>query len=207
MMRMPPSMRILDVDGDGVISAAEIQQASSKFAAMDRNGDGHLTEDEMRPQGGGPPRGERPGGAADETVNTFMQFDKNKDGQLSKDEVPERMQGIFARNDTNKDGRLTREELAQGAAKQSQNSEQGEGRGPRGAQGDNRGGMMRMDPIFAALDADQNGEISQAEWKQAATVLAKLDKNQDGQLTADEVRPNFPGRGFPGGERRGGDHE
>ncbi len=202
-MRMSPSIRILDTDRDGVISAGEIQQASTKFAAMDRNGDGKITEDEVRPQGG-PPRGDGRGGESigmspEDTVNTLMQFDKNKDGKLTKEEVPERMQGIFARNDGNQDGVLTREELVQGATKQSQASERAEG-GRRG------GGMMKMDPVFSALDTDRNGEISEAEWKNASKALAKLDKNSDGQLTADEVRPNFPGGG-PGGGRRGGDHD
>lgn len=215
MRMMPPSMRILDADQDGLISAAEIKQAPSKFAALDQNGDGKLTEDEVRPQGGPPrgeggPRGEAGAASPEDTANALMQFDKNKDGKLTKDEVPERMQGVFARNDVNKDGSLTREELVQGATKQSQTAERAEGgrRGPGGPGG--RGMMMRMDPVFAALDADQNGEISQAEWKSAPAALAKLDKNQDGQLSSDEVRPNFPGGGFPGGGRRGGaehDHE
>jgi Ca2+-binding EF-hand superfamily protein len=198
-MRMSPSMRVLDADRDGSISAAEIQQAASAMADLDRNGDGKLTQEELRPQGGGPPpRGQANGMAPDDTVNTLMQFDKNKDGKLSKDEVPERMQGIFARNDSNQDGILTRDELTQGAAKQSQQSENSERR--RGPGGMN---MMRMDPVFAALDADQNGEISQTEWKNAPAALAKLDKNRDGQLTADEVRPNFPAGG---GRERGGEH-
>ena len=205
-MRISPSMRTLDADQDGVISAAEIQQASTKLAAMDRNSDGKITDDEVRPPGG-PPRGEGSStssassfASTEDTVNTLMQFDRNKDGKLSKEEVPERMQGIFARNDANKDGALTREELLQGAAKQSQASERAEG-GRRDGGGPG-GGMMKMDPVFAAVDADQNGEISQAEWKNASSALAKLDKNHDGQLTADEVRP-----AFPGGGRRGGDHE
>jgi Ca2+-binding EF-hand superfamily protein len=40
-----------------------------------------------------------------------MANDKNKDGKLSKAELPERMQGIFARADANKDGFLTKAEL------------------------------------------------------------------------------------------------
>jgi Ca2+-binding EF-hand superfamily protein len=211
-MRMSPSMRILDADQDGVISAAEIAQAGARFAAMDRNGDAKLTEDELRPQGGpgpgpgrqeGGPRGEASAMSAEDTVNAMMQFDRNKDGRLTKDEVPERMQGVFARNDANQDGILTREELLQAAARQSQSAERAEG-GRRGGPG-GPGGFLRMDPVFAALDADQNGEISQAEWNNAPAALAKLDKNQDGQLTFDEVRPQFPGGGRRG--PGGGDHD
>lgn len=206
-MMMSPSMRILDADRDGVISAAEIQQAAARFAKLDADGDGKLTEAEIRPAFGGGPRREGgpggpggPGGASpEETVSMMMQFDKNGDGMLQKSEVPERMQGIFARGDANQDGVLTREELLQTAQKQSQQASAsrggGERRGPGG--GERRGpggGMMRFDPVMRALDTDEDGLISVAEWSKAPQVLAKFDKNGDGQLTPDELRPNFPGR-------------
>ncbi|MCB9876417.1 MAG: hypothetical protein H6835_02355 [Planctomycetes bacterium] len=81
------------------------------------------------------------------------------------------------------------------------------GRGDRGPRG------MRMPPLPAVqvLDADQDGEISAAERKAAASALLTLDKNGDGNLTSDELMPDFGGRrgadgppgggpgGFPGG--------
>jgi hypothetical protein len=52
----------LDADHDGVISAEEIANASAALKTLDKNNDGKLTEDEIRPPrpGGpdGPPRGE-----------------------------------------------------------------------------------------------------------------------------------------------------
>lgn len=57
-----------------------------------------------------------------------------------------------------------------------------------------RGGGNRPDPIFVALDADRDGSLSKAELQNAAAVLRKLDKNNDGKLTQDEL----------GGDRRGG---
>lgn len=197
MMRMSPLIRTLDIDHDGVISAAEIQQASTNLAKLDVNQDGKITEDEVRPQGRNGGGGDTASASPEETVAMYMKFDRNGDGKLTKSEVPERMQGIFARNDTNEDGVLTREELLQGATRQAQAA--GRREGPTG------GGMMRSDPVFAALDANQDGEISQSEWKVAAKALAKLDRNGDGQLTADEIRPTFPGGGGrPGG---GPDHD
>ncbi len=57
---------------------------------------------------------------------------------------------------------------------------------------------MQFLPVLAALDADKNGEISAEEIDNAAAALKKLDKNGDGKLTEDELRPNFPGgRGGP----------
>ena len=66
---------------------------------------------------------------------------------------------------------------------------------------------MRMFPVMSALDSDGNGEISSEEIKGAVVALKKLDKNKDGKLTEDELRPNFSGRGGASGQRpsRGGE--
>ena len=55
----------------------------------------------------------------------------------------------------------------------------------------NRGGMIQNLPILIALDADGNGEISDTEIMHSAAALRKLDKNKDGKLTPDELRPSF----------------
>ena len=58
-------------------------------------------------------------------------------------------------------------------------------------------------PVMDALDADHNGEISEEEINNATAALKSLDKNSDGKLTDDEIRPPRP-EGGPGrdGERR-----
>ena len=58
-----------------------------------------------------------------------------------------------------------------------------------------------MDPVFAALDANHDNEIDSGELDRAPSALKTLDKNQDGVLSRDEIRPNFPGRGMPGGRQ------
>jgi Ca2+-binding EF-hand superfamily protein len=122
----------------------------------------------------------------EEVVKTYLSFDKNGDGRLSKDELPERMQGIFDRVDTNHDGFLTADELRRLARSQ---QPAGEGRG----RGGGRGPMQ--DPIFAALDLNHDGVIDAGEIARAASSLKALDKNNDGRLTEDEVRPHLGGRG------------
>src|SRR5438552_17041419 len=68
---MNPLVRALDTDGDGEISAAELEKAAISLKTLDRNGDGKLTEDELRPTpqgggpGGGPPGGRGAGGPPD----------------------------------------------------------------------------------------------------------------------------------------------
>ncbi|MEM6468907.1 MAG: hypothetical protein AAF802_05010 [Planctomycetota bacterium] len=62
--------------------------------------------------------------------------------------------------------------------------------GPGGPGGATRGGdfMMRL-PIIAALDANQDGEISKSEIENAAVALQTLDRNKDGKIDASELRP------------------
>ena len=60
-----PLVRALDANGDGVIDAAEISNASQVLLTLDANGDGQLTLEEVRPAGargpGGPGHGLRDG--------------------------------------------------------------------------------------------------------------------------------------------------
>ncbi|MEO8592992.1 MAG: hypothetical protein ABI759_06710 [Candidatus Solibacter sp.] len=217
----PPNLLFttLDADHDGAVSPAELSNAPAALRALDKNSDGKLTADETRaamPFGGrggfegrgGGREGEGRGGGdtSDETVKTYMAFDENGDGKLQKSEVPERMQGVFERADANKDGVLTADELRTMARAQAQQAgargRGGEGEregGPEGGRG--RGGFGGvLDPIFAALDTDRNSEIDSSELDRSPASLKALDKNQDGKVTEDEVRPNFgPGRGMRGG--------
>ena len=114
--RRMPVMIALDLDQNGELSADEIARASASLTTLDKNKDGKLTEDELRPNpeggaggpgGGGP----APGPGTNEIVDRLMEFDANKDGKLTKAEAPGRLKGIFERADTNKDGVLTRDEL------------------------------------------------------------------------------------------------
>lgn len=123
MMRRLPLMLALDVNGDGVISEEEINNATAALRKLDKNQDGKLTEEELRPEfpeGPGGRRGEGPGGPnPEEMVKQLLEFDKNGDGQLGKDEVPERMHGLFERGDANKDNVLNKDELRKLAEAQS----------------------------------------------------------------------------------------
>ena len=56
-----------------------------------------------------------------------------------------------------------------------------------GGPGGPRGQMVA--PLFAALDVNKVGVLDADEIKNAAAALAKLDKNGDGKLTQEELRP------------------
>lgn len=84
------------------------------------------------------------------------------------------------------------------------------GPGNPGGQGGQRGpgpGGPRSQ-LMEALDTDKDGTLSADELKNATTSLAKLDKNNDGKLTQEEIRPQQRGggQGRPqqGGPQQGG---
>ncbi|MFZ2658237.1 MAG: hypothetical protein WAX69_25115 [Victivallales bacterium] len=71
---VPPIMAALDANGDGVIDADEIANASAALKKLDRNGDGKLTIDEFRPQR---PAGAHEGGKKPEAPKKADDIDLN----------------------------------------------------------------------------------------------------------------------------------
>lgn len=61
-------------------------------------------------------------------------------------------------------------------------------------------GQRPVPPLMAALDANHDGVIDETEIANASAALKKLDKNGDGKLTMEELRPPRP-EGGPGGRR------
>jgi len=211
----------LDTNGDGVLDAAEIAAAPKSLAKLDKDSDGQITSDEVRmamPQGrgpggpGGPGRGgpgreggEREGEPQDkiieDTVKTYMAFDANGDGKLSKSELPERFQGIFDRADENKDGFITPDEIRKAVAAQFASQDSARRGGPQGGgrgEGPRREmNFVRMDPVLAAVDTNGDGVISADEIRASANAIRKLDKDGDGKVTREEAMPAAgPGRQF-----------
>jgi Ca2+-binding EF-hand superfamily protein len=203
----------LDTNGNGTLEAAEIDASQAVLAKLDKNGDGQISAEEVRPafpegRGRGGPefegRGRRgpetgaPGNVVDEMVKTLMSFDANSGGKLAKSELPERMQGIFDRADDNKDGFLTADEIRKLAAAQAAptrsegpNGRGGPGReGPQSRRGEGFGGQMnfiRMDPVLAAVDTNSDGTLSAEEIRSAPKSIRTLDADGDGKITREEL--------------------
>lgn len=93
----------IDIDGDGLLSRAEYQNLeAARWAQLDRNGDGYLTEDDFPPAALRRVQRELVRAAAldadgdgrisrneflDASVPTLLQADGNVDGLLSHDEL------------------------------------------------------------------------------------------------------------------------
>lgn len=215
----------LDKNSDGQIAKDEIDGDKARLFERllrtgDKNGDGKLSREEFaaaikdRPTEPGQPLGGA-GGDRPSPREIFQRFDKNGDGKISKEEAPERMQQNWERMDRDGDGFVTTEELAQAF----QAMARGEGK-PGGKPGDAPGKpaekpneptrrpegkpdaarpmLANLPPLYAALDANRDGELSAEEIAGAAKALATLDKNGDGKLTRDELFPNMPANMRPG---------
>lgn len=119
---IPPLLRMLDADGDHVLSAGEIENAAEKLNAMDASKDGRVTTDEMRealrslisqrPNGPGERGNETPssrgGGSASESdfENPLLAVDEEEEKILGT--LEEMQQGDRFRNVSTTDGRLLR---------------------------------------------------------------------------------------------------
>lgn len=132
---IPPIVRALDVNHDGIIDSNEIANASAELKTLDKNGDGKLTMDELmgprphRPGGqdaaegqgtnepAGPPgadqEGPGPGGPGGHhhppMLPLITALDTNHDGIIDADEIANAPAALKTL-DKNGDGQLTRDE-------------------------------------------------------------------------------------------------
>ncbi|MGV6840398.1 MAG: EF-hand domain-containing protein [Planktomarina sp.] len=118
--REKPAFSDMDANGDGALTADEIQafvqsKAADRFAAMDTNDDGAVTSEEMMAH-----IEERAGNKAQKRVERMMErFDANGNGMLEASEMPspgdrggrgDRAQNMFEKADANSDGVISEAE-------------------------------------------------------------------------------------------------
>jgi len=85
--------------------------------------------------------------------------------------------------------------LAAGVSLSAMGNEPGRRDGPS-----RREGAPPPPPLMMALDTNRDGELSADELAEAPAALKKLDKDNSGTLTREELRPKFPpGHGGPEG--------
>src|ERR1051325_1160901 len=124
--RPPPFVAALDVNKDGIIDATELANASASLAKLDKNGDGQITLDELRPER--PADGPQPAANGPKRPHPpiLEALDTDGDGVISAAELANASASL-AKLDKNGDGKLMPDEFMGGP--------RGEGRGPRGPRG------------------------------------------------------------------------
>ena len=192
-VRRLPAFRALDTDEDGAISSGEIDAAAAALASLDGDGDGRLSAAELRPPRRGGPIG-GPARTPQEATAAFMAMDGDGDGALAGAELGSQFQSLVSRADADGDGSATEAEILALMTAEAEGPDDREGdagrreAAPPGAGGEGRPPRPAV-PLIAALDADGDGAVSEAEIASAAQALRALDGDGDGRLTPSELRP------------------
>ena len=165
-------MEALDTNHDGILSAEEIANAPASLKKLDKNGDGQLTEEELRPPPpggrGGPPRGQPgPGDPGVNSAGPRGEIDprlSSVDGQSPA--APEAAQHApaAAARPQRPPPRLEDDPVA---ARLDQESKGTPAPTPRPADS--------PFTLFDLLDANHDGTLSEEELRNAPAVLKQLD--------------------------------
>lgn len=132
----------LDVNGDGSVTADEIQaHFATRFATIDTDGNGALSADELSAHG----EAQKAERHAKRTAKMIEHRDTNGDGALSIEEMQPKQAGtMFDRLDTDKDGAISTEEFAAAEGKGRGNGKgKGHGNGRGDGHGNGKSGNMR----------------------------------------------------------------
>lgn len=107
----------------------------------------------------------------------FKRFDKDGNGSFSLQEAPDRVKNRFAVLDTNGDNSVSKEELLTALKKMGERQNAGEGKGKSNAKGKGR-----------------EGKNGQGQMLDPVKLVERLDKNNDGVISVDEVSGKFKQR-------------
>ena len=161
-------MALFDTNADDVVTMEEFKQAAAeRYKLMDRDNSGAVTQEEF-------------GTYLSEKrqmwkAKKFEKADADKDGNITQAEYldyrQQEAQRRFQKMDSDGNGLLSAEEFSKGRS------------------GGRKCGKHGSGNIFAKLDKNGNGEITQEESLTAWTEwFTKIDSNGDNVVTAEEVR-------------------
>jgi Ca2+-binding EF-hand superfamily protein len=193
MMRALPVLNALDADDDGTLSSSEIAAASEALKKLDKNSDGKLSPEEMRPDF--PPRGAPfgrfgPGGFGDRRgPGPFGRGDRPGDGgeRLSAEQLTESLRAMVMRADTNRDGFISGDEMIvalRGAAEDREDRDEADERRPSGRGRDFGPGRgpeaQRGQPPRRGMGGPPDPDF-------VARMFEMRDRDGDGKLKGDEI--------------------
>ncbi len=204
----------LDANKDGKVALDEVpEERRERFAKLialaDKDGDNALSLEEFSRNAPAGAPGQAPGARRPDPSQLFGRMDRNGDGKVTADEIPEErrpmVERLIERGDKDNDGALTLEELtaafAARAGKPAGDAAPGnpkkkkkpaEANAAKGKKKAAKAGSPQG--LFAALDADHDGQLVAAEIDAAPAVLRKLDRDGDGNLTPRELLAGAGGK-------------
>jgi Ca2+-binding EF-hand superfamily protein len=229
---------LLDMDGvlrflawDNVMASDDgfWTRASDYDLYEDPSGRFHLIPydaNETFSAGGGPGGPGGPGGFGPGMLvagQMLAQGDKNGDQKLSKEEFSALADAWFDKLDADKTGKLSQAQFAakladllppppgRGGVGPAGTRGPGGGQRPAGGRGGSGPAMFLAAPLFAAMDANQDGTVTRQELKDTfAKWFTKWATNINGELTQTKLRDGLnavlprPNLGGPGGGPGGG---
>jgi len=153
----------LDRSRDGLVSRAEFDLDSKVFKALDVDGSGSLTADEI----GGAVQTDGLQAFASLNPDTFLErHDRNQDGVLSGGELPGGSRSELAKADGDKDGKLDRDEMSTALRRKQ------------------RYQFETIPPSFLdRYDLNRDGKVSRREFPGSAPVFSRMDSNGDGFIS------------------------
>lgn len=196
---LPPTSRFFDEydrDADGRVTKAEFPGSAEAFRMLDKDKSGAIEPAEQglpanyRPRPGRPKADDgagalpgmndrrRVGGSYLERLKKRLAaMDSDGDGKITKAEYRGNPR-LFERLDRNGDDVLDAEDI--GGAQPN-----------RGGKDDKAAAPKVLPPGLLRMDADKDGKLTEAEWSGPAEVFKRLDKNQDGVITPEDLaRPD-----------------
>jgi Ca2+-binding EF-hand superfamily protein len=203
----------LDTNGDGVVSAEELQKglsasgsnadAASAIARIDTDGDGNVSKDELASAVQSGMDARKAAQAGDVAMSLISATDTDNDGALSLDEVAKALgktddvdkaslQQAFSSIDTDGDGKASKDELTKAVE-----THQETHKAHHGHHGHRAG--QAAESLISAADTDGDDSLSLDEIAKALdktsnadkaslqTAFASLDTDGDGKLNQGEL--------------------